>query len=88
MACARFRVDGRRRDTLVTEREPFGMKLDRRVLVGYDPRDEELERIRRSTRTGRPPGELAFARLAGRLTGREPVLRKRGRRKGWRRRGQ
>ena len=61
------------------------MELDWRVLVGYDPRDEELERIRRTTRTGRPPGDRVLARLVERLTGRELVLRKRGRRKGRRR---
>ena len=56
------------------------------VSVPGMPRNaEEVERIRKTTRTGRPPGELVFARLAERLTGRELVLRKRGRRKGRRR---
>jgi len=82
---ARFHLDGRRRDPLVTEREPFGMELDWRELLEYDPRHDETERIRKTTRTGRPLGELIFVRLAEKLTGRQFVYRKRGWRKGRRR---
>lgn len=74
---ARSRLDGRRNDPLVEEREPFGMKVDWREMLELDP--QEMEELRAHTRTGRPCGSAEFMAEAEELTGRGLRRRKRGR---------
>jgi putative transposase len=74
---ARFHLDGRRKDPLVTDRTLMGMVEDWRELLSE--KDEEAEAfLRKGTGTGRPAGDVRFVKRVERRTGRELRRRKPG----------
>ncbi len=76
---ARFHVDRRASDALVTTREPFDIKIDWRELLTDGMKGlSGPAPIRKHTRTGRPLGSEAFIDRAEEATGRELRPRRRG----------
>lgn len=74
---AAFRVKSRKSDPLVTQIDPFDLRLDWKELLGSDP--EEMGMLREKARTGRPCGSDAFVEEAEKLTGRLLAPRSAGR---------
>jgi putative transposase len=74
---ARFHVGLRRRDCLVEDPDLLGLVDDWRSFLRSD--DEDADRVRQRTRTGRPCGASAFVKRLERRTGRRLAPRRPGR---------
>ena len=75
---ARFHLGIIETDMMVVDRTMLGLVSDWQDLLSSE-KEEDSERVRLSTRTGRPAGDDAFAGIVESLTGRNPRPRQPGR---------
>ena len=75
---ARFHLGITEADMMVADRTMLGLVSDWEDLLSSE-NEEDSERLRLSTRTGRPAGDNEFAEKVEKLTGRDPRPRRPGR---------
>ena len=75
---ARYHVGLRKQDTLVEDRDLFGLVDDWRAYLAIDEEAERVDRLRQTTRTGKPCGDVAFVKRIQRRIGRVLLPRKPG----------
>jgi len=75
---ARFHLGITETDMMVADRTMLGLVSDWENLLSSE-NEEDSERLRLSTRTGRPAGDDVFAEKVENLTGRDPRPRRPGR---------
>jgi putative transposase len=75
---ARFHLGITETDIMVADRTMLGLVSDWENLLSSE-NEEDSERLRLSTRTGRPAGDDVFAEKVENLTGRDPRPRRPGR---------